>query len=75
MDDLNRSRLGYALAHWGCRLLTRSPVVRYDGPASVRSALTPKEALALARRAGLHQATIHPRWPERYTLAWQPSAR
>lgn len=73
MDDLCRSQRGYWLARWGCRLLTGSPVVRYDGPASVRSALTPGEALNLAARAGLSEARVARRWPERYTLVWERS--
>ncbi|MBL9161734.1 MAG: methyltransferase domain-containing protein [Planctomycetaceae bacterium] len=74
MDDLCRSALGYWLARWGCRLLTRSPVVHFDGPASVRSAFTATEALQLARAAGLDGALAVRRWPERYTLAWHANA-
>src|SRR5437763_1778104 len=58
VNDLERSRLGFALAWVACRLLSRSPVVHFDGPASVRSAFTPKEALALAERAGLTGAKV-----------------
>lgn len=74
MDDLCRSRRGYMLAHWSCRLLTRSPVVRFDGPASVTSSFTPAEALTLARRAGLAEAVVTRRWPQRYELAWRRTA-
>ena len=41
VNDLVRSRLGYWLAWAGCRLLSRSPIVHHDGPASVRAAFTP----------------------------------
>lgn len=74
MDDLCRSPLGYWLARWGCLALTRSPVVHFDGPASVRSALTTVEALQLAHAAGLEGATIQRRWPERFTLCWENDA-
>ncbi|BBO34311.1 methyltransferase domain-containing protein [Lacipirellula parvula] len=74
MDDLRRSAFGYWLACWGCRLLTRSPVVRFDGPASVRSALTAAEFLKLAHAAGLEGVTIERRWPERLTLVWENCA-
>jgi 2-polyprenyl-3-methyl-5-hydroxy-6-metoxy-1,4-benzoquinol methylase len=70
VNDLERSRLGFAMAWVGCRLLTRSRVVRFDGPASVRSAFTPREALALAERAGLSGATVGRRWPCRFLLRW-----
>lgn len=71
VNDLERSRLGFILAWLGCHLLTRSPVVHFDGPASVRSAFTPKESLALAERAGLHGATFSRHWPCRYLLSWR----
>jgi 2-polyprenyl-3-methyl-5-hydroxy-6-metoxy-1,4-benzoquinol methylase len=71
VNDLERSRLGFTLAWVGTRLLCRSPVVHYDGPASVRSAFTPKEALALADRAGLRGAKFARHWPCRYLLSWR----
>ena len=71
VNDLSRSRFSY-LATWAaCHLLTRSPVVRFDGPASVRSAYTPAEALALAERAGLTGATVGARFPCRFLLQWR----
>lgn len=74
VDDLCRSSKGFWLAHWASRLLTASSVVRFDAPASVRSAWTPTEARQLAERAGLAGARIVRHWPERYTLVWQHSA-
>lgn len=74
MDDLCRSLPGYWLARWGCRALTRSPMVHYDGPASVRSALTPDEILLIAQEAGLEGALVTRRWPERFTLVWHSPA-
>jgi 2-polyprenyl-3-methyl-5-hydroxy-6-metoxy-1,4-benzoquinol methylase len=71
VNDLARSRFNFFGVWLACRLLTRSPVVRFDGPASVRSAFTPAEALALAERAGLHGATVRTRFPCRFLLAWE----
>ncbi|MGD9632675.1 MAG: methyltransferase domain-containing protein [Pirellulales bacterium] len=73
VDDLVRTRLGFALVWIGCHLLTRSPVVHTDGPLSVRAALTLEEAGALAKRAGLHGAIIERHWPERFLLRWRKS--
>lgn len=70
VNDLRRSRLGYWTAWCACRLLTRSPVVRFDGPVSVAAAFTMPEALELAGRAGLNGATISSRWPFRFVLSW-----
>lgn len=70
VQDLERSRLGYALAYLGVRLLSRSDVARVDGPRSVRAAYTRSEAVELARRAGL-QASTRRCWPWRFNLVWQ----
>jgi SAM-dependent methyltransferase len=70
VNDLARSRFNFLGTWLACRLLTRSRVVRFDGPASVRSAFTPQEALALAERAGLHGATVRSRFPCRFLLSW-----
>ncbi|HEV3440557.1 MAG TPA: methyltransferase domain-containing protein [Gemmata sp.] len=70
VNDLARSRFNFLSVSMACRVLTRSRVVRFDGPASVRSAFTPAEALALAERAGLTQATIRTRFPCRFLLSW-----
>ena len=70
VDDLIRSRLGFALAWIGTRLLSRSWVVHTDGPLSVRGALRPDEMMTIAKQAGLEDAQINRSWPERYLLSW-----
>jgi len=72
VDDLIRSRLGYSLAWFGTRLLSRSWVVHHDGPVSVKGAYTPTEILDLASRAGLRGCVLERSWPERYRLSWTP---
>jgi len=71
VNDLARSRFNYLAVWFACRVLSGSPVVRFDGPASVRSAFTPREALELAHRGGLIGATVRPRFPCRYLLEWR----
>ncbi len=73
VDDLIRSRLGFALAWIGTRLLSRSWVVHKDGPLSVRGALQPDEMMSIAKQAGLNDAQIKRSWPERYLLNWAHS--
>ena len=73
VDDLIRSRLGFALAWIGTRLLSRSWVVHTDGPLSVRAALQPDEMNSIAMQAGLNDAQIKLSWPERYLLSWAHS--
>lgn len=74
INDLRRTRLGYALAYAGCRLLTRSPIVHYDGPQSVRAAFTSEEVRALAQAAGLTDAHMTHHWPQRFLLSWRKPA-
>jgi SAM-dependent methyltransferase len=70
VNDLCRSALGYWLAWLGCRFLTRSPIVRVDGPLSVQSAFSMKEIQEVARQGGLAGAVVEPRWPCRFLLQW-----
>ncbi|WP_216902911.1 methyltransferase domain-containing protein [Synechococcus sp. CCY 9618] len=74
VNDLIRSPLGYGLAWVGCRLLSRSAIVRFDGPVSVQGAFRLNEVRDLAARAGLEGARVRRSWPERYLLSWhQPN--
>jgi hypothetical protein len=71
VNDLSRSRFNFLGVWFACRFLTRSRIVRFDGPASVRSAFTLSEALALAERAGLRGARVQRFFPARYLLSWE----
>lgn len=71
VNDLARSRLSYLGVWLACHLLTTSPVVRFDGPASVRSAFTAREAVLLAEQAGWHGATARAKFPARFLLSWR----
>lgn len=68
VDDLVRTRAGYLLAWCGSRILTRSPVVRFDGPQSVRAAFSMKELRRLAEQSGLPAVAIRRHWPQRMLL-------
>lgn len=70
-DDLRRTQLGWLLAKVGCLILSRSPVVHFDGPQSVRAAFTIDEITRLAKLAGLGSCSFVRHWPERYTLEWE----
>ena len=74
VNDLERSRIGLLAAEAGCRVFTRSPVVRIDGPRSVRAAFTMAEAKDLAREAGLQNVRVARRWPFRYVLTAEQEA-
>jgi ubiquinone/menaquinone biosynthesis C-methylase UbiE len=71
INDLERSRGGLLAAWLACRLLTRSPIVRYDGPVSARAAWSRSELRSMAEEAGLTGATVAsaPAW--RMRLVWR----
>ncbi len=71
ISDLRRARLGLVAAHVGCRLLSRSDIVHFDGPASVRAAWTIAEMGTMADEAELTGATITRHWPWRMLLEWE----
>ncbi|HYT93306.1 MAG TPA: methyltransferase domain-containing protein [Gemmataceae bacterium] len=75
INDLERSVGGLLLAYIGTRLLSASPVVHVDGPLSVSGAFTCREALTLARTAGLEGTTVQRRWPFRFLLTWRRRRR
>ncbi|MGN6369774.1 MAG: methyltransferase domain-containing protein [Phycisphaerae bacterium] len=70
ISDLRRSRTGLLLANIACRLLTRSKVVHFDGPASVRAAWTKTELAPMLHEAGMPDARIQNAWPQRLLISW-----
>jgi len=71
VSDLRRTTLGLLLAYAASRLVTRSDVVHFDAPASVRSAFTVNEVHGLAHSSGLEGARIRCAWPQRFVLEWE----
>ena len=71
ISDLRRSAAGWWLAWAGCRVLSRSKVVHFDGPVSVRAAWTVEELGAMAREAGMGAARVERAWPWRMMVTWQ----
>jgi 2-polyprenyl-3-methyl-5-hydroxy-6-metoxy-1,4-benzoquinol methylase len=71
ISDLRRSIGGYVLAWVGCRVLSRSRVVHFDGPVSVRAAWTVGELEAMAREAGMEGVRVERAWPWRMMLVWE----
>lgn len=72
VNDLDRSRMGYAGAWLVAHLLTTNRLTRNDAPLSVRRAYTRREALALAHAAGWHGATVRGVVPFRLLLTGRP---
>jgi 2-polyprenyl-3-methyl-5-hydroxy-6-metoxy-1,4-benzoquinol methylase len=70
IQDLVRSPMSYWFARVGTGVLFLNDICRLDGQTSVEGAFTRREALELARKAGLDRAKIVPRFPFRYLIRW-----
>jgi ubiquinone/menaquinone biosynthesis C-methylase UbiE len=74
IDDLCRTRLGWLMARIGCHLLSRSPIVHFDGPQSVRAAYSIAEMRSLAEQSEMNNAFIRKHWPERFLFQWEKTS-
>jgi 2-polyprenyl-3-methyl-5-hydroxy-6-metoxy-1,4-benzoquinol methylase len=70
VNDLVRSYPSLFMVTLATQVLSRSKVVHFDGPASVRSSFTPLEMMSLAVEAGLEGARIQQHFPCRMMLVW-----
>lgn len=68
VSDLVRSRMNLVLVYAATRILSASPVVHFDGPASVRAAFTCNELHDMAGAAGLSAYTVESHFPCRMLL-------
>jgi hypothetical protein len=68
VNDLRRGWLPLAATWLGLRLCSRDPLIRHDGPLSVRRAFSPAEMLALAREAGWRAPRVTQHVPFRLAL-------
>lgn len=71
VNDLVRSYPSLMMVSMATQILSRSSVIHFDGPASVRAAFTPEELKTLAHDAGLNSANIVERFPCRMMLVWR----
>jgi len=66
--DLERSRANWLQVWFATRVLSRSKVVHFDGPQSVRAAFTVPEFNDLAQQVGFTDYVIRRKWPCRFVL-------
>jgi ubiquinone/menaquinone biosynthesis C-methylase UbiE len=70
IDDLERSAANLNMVKAVSRIFCRSPIVHFDGPASVKQAFTRAELQDLGAQAELNGAQIKEHFPCRMTLVW-----
>ena len=68
VSDLHRHPLAYYGIVCLTRLLSRSRVIRHDGPLSVLKGFRKKELLAILERAGIRGARLKWRWAFRWVV-------
>lgn len=73
VSDLVRSRANLYMVAIASHLFSRSAVVHFDGPTSVRAAFTMDEMSQLAAKAGLTGASVQERFPCRLLMTWRKS--
>lgn len=73
VNDLVRSDVALALVWLGSRMFSRSPIVHFDGPASVHASFTPIELRSMGEQAGLKNCYVKSCPPCRQLLVWKPS--
>jgi len=66
--DLVRSRRNWLQVWFATRILSRSKVVHFDGPQSIRAAFTVDELRAMAEACNFESLSIRTRWPCRMIL-------
>jgi len=66
--DLERGTLNWLLVWLGCHVLTRSSIVHFDGPQSVRAAFTMSEIRSIAVDVGFRSLRLYRSWPCRFVL-------
>ena len=66
--DLVRSTFNWCQVWLATRVLSRSHVVHFDGPQSIRAAFTVAEIAAIANRVDFDAVSIRGHWPCRFTL-------
>jgi 2-polyprenyl-3-methyl-5-hydroxy-6-metoxy-1,4-benzoquinol methylase len=66
--DLVRSKVNWLQVWFATRMLSRSKIVHFDGPQSIRASFTIEEMKAIAGRVGFPKVSIQPNWPCRFVL-------
>ncbi len=68
INDLHRHWLAYYSIKIIVKFLSKSPMVRHDGPVSVLRAFKKKELINLLRKAGIYNYSIKWMWAFRYQV-------
>lgn len=68
INDIHRHRFSYLSIKWLTALFSRSAMVRFDAPLSVRRAFKKHELIDILKKAGIGNYTISWKWAFRWQL-------
>ncbi len=68
INDIHRHWFAYYSIKWLTRLLSRSPMVKFDAPLSVRRAFRKSDLLDIMKRAGIEKFSIRWMWAFRWQV-------
>ncbi len=68
INDIHRHWFSYYSIKWLTTLFSRSPMVKYDAPLSVRRAFTKQELREIMKKAGIEHYSLRWKWAFRWQL-------
>lgn len=70
INDIHRHPLSYYSIKWLTRLFSKSPMVKFDAPLSVRRAFKKKDLIRILDDAGIKNYSLRWKWAFRWQLIW-----
>jgi 2-polyprenyl-3-methyl-5-hydroxy-6-metoxy-1,4-benzoquinol methylase len=74
INDIHRHQLSYHSIKWLTKFFSRSAMVKFDAPLSVRRAFRKRELIAILERAGITNYTLTWKWAFRWQLVIRSAA-
>ncbi len=68
INDIHRHSLSYHSIKWLTQLFSKSAMVKFDAPLSVRRAFKRSELVYILKKAGINNYKIRWKWAFRYQL-------
>jgi 2-polyprenyl-3-methyl-5-hydroxy-6-metoxy-1,4-benzoquinol methylase len=70
INDIHRHHLSYHSIKWLTKFFSKSAMVKFDAPLSVRRAFKKKELIEILNKAGISNYSLRWKWAFRWQLVW-----
>jgi 2-polyprenyl-3-methyl-5-hydroxy-6-metoxy-1,4-benzoquinol methylase len=70
INDIHRHYLSYHSIRWLTRFFSKSAMVKFDAPLSVRRAFKRRELIEILSKAGISNYSLRWKWAFRWQLVW-----